>query len=140
MKWRSLPLAAVVLAVALVSAAHATVPTHSAMRPQTTDPTAIVTIRVKITDARIALSRSSTARGNYVRFVVRNVGTKIHNFTLGKQTARGSGGQPRFTQTVKPRRQKILLIYLDYRGKLPYYTNIKADLNKPGMKGIFTIL
>ncbi len=138
MKSRSLPLA-VVLAVAFVSAAHATVRTNSPASPQTTDPTEIVTVQVKITDARIALSPSSTPRGNYARFVVRNVGTRIHNFTLGKQTTRATGEQAGFTQTVKPRQQRILLIYLDYRGKLPYYTRIKSDLNKPGMRGIFTI-
>jgi hypothetical protein len=139
MKSRSLPLAAV-SAVAFVSVAHATVRTQSSASPQTTDPTGIVTIQVKITDARIALSPSSTPRGYYARFVVHNVGTRIHNFTLGKQTARVTAVHSGFTQTVKPRQRKILLIYLDYRGKLPYYTRIKADLDKPGMRGIFTIL
>jgi hypothetical protein len=139
MKSRSFPLAAA-LAVAFVPAARGTVGTHGPASPRTTGPTEIVTVDVKITDARIVLSPSSTPRGSYARFVVRNVGTKIHNFTLGRQTARVSGLQKGFTQTVKPRQQKILLIYLDYRGKLPYYSIIKADLNKPGMKGIFTIL
>jgi hypothetical protein len=36
---------------------------------------------------------------------------------------------------LKPRGQRILLLYLDYRGKLPYH----ADLSTSGAKGIFTI-
>ena len=66
---------------------------------------------------------------------MRNVGKTIHRFTIGKQAARRTAGQRGFSLTVKPRRQKILLLYLDYRGKLPYY----ADLNRSGAKGIFTI-
>jgi hypothetical protein len=66
---------------------------------------------------------------------VRNVGKTIHSFTIGKQTARRTAARRAFTLTVKPRRQQILLLYLDYRGKLPYY----ADLNRSGARGVFTI-
>jgi len=134
MKSRGFPLIAA-LALALVPAAHGTVRAPTSTNPQTTSPIEFVSIGVKITDARIVLSRSSAPRGHYGRFVVRNVGKTSHSFTLGKQTARRTAAQRGFTLTVKPRRQKILLLYFDYRGKLPYY----ADLNKPGAKGIFTI-
>jgi hypothetical protein len=123
------------LALALVPAADGTVGTPSSANPQTTGPVEFVSIDVTITDARIVLSRSSAPRGHYGRFVVRNIGKTIHSFTIGKQAARRTAAQRGFTLTVKPRRQKILLLYLDYRGRLPYY----ADLNRPGAKGIFTI-
>jgi hypothetical protein len=138
MKFRVVPLTAA-LALALVAAAHGTVRTPAPANPQTTDPIEFVSIDVKITDARIFLSPSSAPRGHYGRFVVRNVGKKIHSFTLGKQTSRGTGAHRGFTLTVKPRRQKILLLYLDYRGKLPYYANVRAGLSNSRATGIFRI-
>ena len=41
--------------------------------------------------------------------------------------------------TVKPGQKKILILFLDIRGKLPYYGGLPADNNKPGMKGVFLI-
>jgi hypothetical protein len=138
MKSRGFPLTAA-LAVAFVPAAHGTVRTPASGNPQTTEPIEFVSIDVKITDARIVLRPSSAPRGHFGRFVVRNVGNKIHSFTLGNQTTRGTGAQRGFTLTVKPHRQKILLLYLDYRGKLPYHANVRTGLNKSGANGIFTI-
>ena len=34
----------------------------------------------------------------------------------------------------------MFLLFLDYRGSLPYRSAVRADLNKPGMRGIFKIL
>jgi hypothetical protein len=34
----------------------------------------------------------------------------------------------------------VYLLFLDYRGELPYRSIVKADLKKPGMRGIFKIL
>ncbi len=133
MKSGSFPLAAA-LAVTLVPTALGSVRAPTSVSPRTTDPIEFVTIDVKITDARIAVSPSSAPRGNYARFLVRNAGKTIHTFTIGRRKIGTDGSRPGFTLTVKPRQQKILLLYLDYRGQLPYHTNIKAGLN-----GIFTI-
>jgi hypothetical protein len=138
MKSRAMPFAAL-LAAALVPAAQGTVRTSSGGQPQTTEPDVFVTIHVTITDARITLDRRSASRGDAARFVIRNVGTKLHGFRLGA-TKYGSGTQTGFSKTLKPREEKLILLFLDYRGRLPYYSYIKADLTKPGMKGIFRIL
>jgi hypothetical protein len=130
MKSRIVALAAV-FAVLLIPAAHG--------QPQTTIPDVFVTVHVTITDSRISLSRHSAGRGDEVRFAMRNAGTTTHNFTLGTQK-RQRGTQTGFSTTLKPKQQKLVLIYLDYRGLLPYHSIIKADLSKPGMKGIFKIL
>jgi hypothetical protein len=131
-KSRILTLAAI-SAVALVPAAHGA-------RPQTTIPNVFVTVHVTITDSRIILDRHSAGRGDEVRFVTRNAGTKVHNFTLGATTKRGAGIQTGFSSTLKPKEQKVILLFLDYRGPLPYRSLIKADVKKPGMRGIFRIL
>ena len=125
--------------MALVPAAHGTVRPQSSAHPETTDPPPVADIQVKITDTRISVNPSSAERGAYARFIVRNVGTKPHSFTLGT-AKRGTGSQTGFSRTVKPKAQKILLLYLDYRGRLPYYSSLPADRSKPGMKGTFTIL
>jgi len=126
------------LAVTLIPAAHATVRATSGT-PQTTAPDVFVNVRVTITDARISLDRRSASRGDEVRFVIRNIGTKPHNFTLGS-AKRGTGVQTGFSTTLKPKEQKITLLYLDYRGPITYRSTIKSDLRKPGMSGVFRIL
>jgi uncharacterized cupredoxin-like copper-binding protein len=126
MKSRIVALAAV-FAVLLIPAAHGT-----------TIPDVFVTVHVTITDSRISLSRHAAGRGDEVRFAMRNAGTTTHNFTLGNEK-RQQGSQTGFSTTLKPKQQKLVLLYMDYRGPLPYRSVIKADLSKPGMKGIFRI-
>jgi hypothetical protein len=137
MKSRGLPLTAA-LAVTFVPAALAAVGTPTSTSPRTTDPIDFVTIDVKITDVWIAVSPPRARRGNYARFVVRNTGKATHIFTIGKRTATATSLQRGFSLTVKSGHQKILLLYLDYRGKLPYHTSING-LNKASASGIFTI-
>lgn len=134
MKSRIFAIAAVA-AVALVPAAHGT----GNARPDTTIPDVFVTIHVTMTDSKISLDRRSAGRGDEVRFIVRNAGTKIHNFTFGGTQVRGTGRQTGFSTTLKPKQQKLDLLFLDYRGQVPYHSAIKADLKKPGMRGVFTI-
>jgi hypothetical protein len=123
---------AAICSAALIPAAHGA-------RPQTTVPDVFVTIHVTITDSKIALDRHSAGRGDEVRWAIRNIGKKIHTFTLG-HTKRQSGSQTGFSATLKPRQEKLFLLYLDYRGLLPYRSILSHDANKPGMKGIFKIL
>jgi hypothetical protein len=107
-------------------------------QPRTTAPSAFVNIRVTLTDTRIVLSRHSAPRGAYARFIIHNIGTKPHAFTLGK-ARRGVGSQSGFTRTLQPRARKILLLFLDYRGRIPYFGSLPSDLPKSAMKGTFTI-
>ena len=119
-------------AVALVPAAQ------SSAQPRTTAPPPVVSIKITITDSRIAISPKRAQRGAMGRFILLNVGTKPHTFTLGHER-RGTATQTGFTRSVKPGEQNVLLLFLDYRGKLPYFGSLPADRSKPGMKGIFTI-
>jgi hypothetical protein len=120
------------LVVALVPAAQA----HA--RPQTTAPNVFFNIHVTLTNARIIVDKHRAPRGTYARFVIRNVGTRPLNFTLGR-AKRGTGAQSGFSRTLKPRQRQILLLFLDYRGTIPYSSSLPADRAKPGMKGVFTI-
>ena len=109
-------------------------------RPNTTVPDVFLPVHVTVTDSRISLDRKSAHRGDEVRFTIRNAGTKTHNFTLGTNTKRGIGSQVGFSTTLKPKQEKVFLLFLDYRGSLPYRSIVKADLKRPGMRGIFKIL
>ena len=136
---------AAVSAVALVPAAHG-----KADRPLTTAPNVFVEIHVTITDERISLSRHRANRGDMGRFVVLNAGKEPHTFAIGHSThgtgqnAQGQGKsqygkQSGFSATLKPKEQRTYLLFLDFRGPVPYSSTSAADRGKPGMKGIFTI-
>jgi len=114
--------------------------TGGATRPSTTIPEAFVPVRVTVTDTRISLTRKSASRGDEVRFTIRNAGTKVHSFTLGTGAKAGTGRQVGFSTKLKPKEEKVFLLFLDYRGSLPYRSVIKEDLKKPGMRGVFKIL
>jgi hypothetical protein len=106
---------------------------QSSARPRTTAPPPVVDVRVTITDAAIRMSPKLAYRGDFARFILVNTGKKAHTFTFGG-AKRGAGVQTGFTQPLKPRQQKILLLFLDYRGRIAYYDRVN-----PAAKGIFTI-
>jgi hypothetical protein len=123
---------AAVLAVTLAFAAQ------SSARQLTTGPPPVVTVKVTITDSAIRMSPKRGQRGAFGRFILLNRGSKPHTFTLGTGNA-GRGAQTGFTKALRPGEQSILLLFLDFRGTLPYAGTLPADRSKPGMKGTFTI-
>jgi hypothetical protein len=127
---------ALLSAMAAVPAAQGSVRTQSG--PSTTAPNVFVNIQATISDTRITLKPRKANRGDEARFIIRNVGTKPHSFTLGS-SARGTGEQTGFSRTLKPRTQTTLLLFLDFRGPVPYRSVLPHDRGLPGMKGIFTI-
>ena len=125
-----------ILALAMLCAAA--VASAAGARPSTTEPGQIVNVHVIITDARMVVTPKSSPRGTYGRFIVLNNGSKPHNFTIGSQ-ARGTGVATGFSYTLRPRTQRVVLLFLDYRGQLPYFNKLKADRAKPAMRGVFRI-
>jgi hypothetical protein len=107
-------------------------------RPDTTVPTTVVSIHVTITDSRITLDRQSAPRGVEGRFVIDNVGTRSHNFTLDIG-ATGAGATPLLTRTLAPHRQAVVPLFLDYRATVQYLNRLPADRGKPGMRGVFVV-
>ena len=119
-------------ALALIPAAQ------SAIQPRTTAPPQVITIKIMITDTAIRMSPRSAPRGDMGRFILVNAGKKRHTFALGHER-RQTGTQTGFTKTLAPGQQSILLLYLDYRGTMPYLGTLPADRVKPAMKGTFKI-
>ncbi len=111
---------------------------HAALGPSTTAPPPVFDIRVTITDSAVLMRPKLGYRGDYARFSIFNNGQEPHTLTFGHHK-KGTGVQTGFTAALKPKQQKILLLFLDYRGKVPYYGALPADRTKPGMKGSFTI-
>lgn len=132
------------LGVVLVAVFAATATSQAQLRSshrvaRTTAPDSYVNIHVTMTDTKFTLSRHSGPAGSDARFILRDVGKKPHAFQLGTAKA-GIGFQSGFNTTVKPGQQKILILYLDYRGaKVPYFGSMPSDRHKAGMKGIFTV-
>ena len=132
MKSRLFALAAV-SAVALVPAAQ------SAHQPQTTAPPPVSNIKVTITDTGVTISPKLAQRGSMGRFILVNRGKKPHTFVLGHER-RGTGVQTGFKKALKPSEQSVLILFLDFRGAIPYHSPLPADKTKPRMQGIFRIV
>jgi hypothetical protein len=99
---------------------------------QTTAPPPTVNVKVTITDSRVGVSPKSGARGGLARFIIVNLGSKPYTFKLG---ARGAG-QIGFARLLRPKEQKVLLVFLDYRSKVAYSV---VGESVPGARGFFTI-
>ena len=111
---------------------------QSSVQPRTTAPPPVIDVRVTITDTAIRMAPKQGYRGDLARFIVLNVGKKPHTLTFGGQK-RGAGVQTGFKAALKPGQQKILILFLDYRGKVKYYASLPADRTIAAMKGVFTI-
>lgn len=120
---------AMLAALSFVAAAQA--------RPLTTKPRLVLDIHVRITDTHIVLDRHSAPRGVEARFVIKNAGTKAHNFTL--KGPKAPSGRQGFSRTLKPGQQESVRIFLDLRARETYFGGLPADRSKPGMRGFFVI-
>ena len=90
-------------------------------RSHTTNAPAIFTVKVTITDSSLALRPNHAARGSTVTFILTNRGRKTHTFQIG-DVKRGPGYGQGFAHTLKPDQQFTVVMYLDYRGVLKYYS------------------
>lgn len=111
---------------------------QSLAKPATTAPPPVVDVKVTMTDSRFGLSPVKARRGSLARFIFVNLGKKPHSFKLGNER-RGTGSQTGFTTVVPAGAQRVHIIFLDYRGKLPYSPALASDRTKSGMHGNFTI-
>jgi hypothetical protein len=124
---------AAVSAVALVPAAQ------GVAQPQTTAPPEVITVRVNMTDTAFGVSPKTVPRGDIARFILVNRGKKAHTFALG-HTKHASGTQTGFTRTLTPGQQAVLILFMDYRGALPYRGTLPADRNRTAMQGTLRII
>jgi uncharacterized membrane protein len=87
--------------------------------PQTTNAPAILIVKVTITDKSITVRPNTAPRGTSATFVLTNRGTKTQKWVLGS-TTRGVGQKIGFASVLAPDQQKNVVMFLDYRGLLPY--------------------
>ena len=107
-------------------------------RGLTTRPTLILDIRVTINDERIVVDPRRAPRGVEARFIIKNEGSKRHNFTLsGKKGP--AGVREGASETLEPGRTKTVQLVLAFRARIPYFGGLEADRDKAGMRGVFVI-
>jgi len=104
-------------------------------RPQTTNAPAILTVKVTITDHSVTVKPRSAARGTNCIFVLTNRSKKVKRWVLGS-IKRGKGKKIGFASTLKPDQQKTIVMFLDYRGSLPYSS---SSAGTRAVKGSFRI-
>jgi hypothetical protein len=100
-------------------------------RSHTTNQPAIFTVKVTITDTRIAMSPTHAARGSTVTFILTNRGKKTHTFQIG-DVKRGAGYGQGFRQTLRPNQQFTKVMYLDYRGVMKFFTRSGTVVSASG--------
>jgi hypothetical protein len=105
-------------------------------RHQTTNSPAILTIKVTITDRSVTVKPGSAARGTNAIFILTNRGKTTQKWILGNAT-RGVGKKIGFASILAPDQQKSVVMFLDYRGALPYSTTQLGG--KTVLKGSFRI-
>jgi hypothetical protein len=101
----------------------------------TTNVPAIFTVKVTITDNRIAMSPNHAVRGSTITFVMTNRGKKTHTFVIG-DVKRGTGLGQGFKQVLRPNQQFSKVMFLDYRGKMKFYSRYGSTVVA---RGTFTI-
>jgi hypothetical protein len=130
-RWSLFALASVAIGAAVVVA-------QGSAMSRTTAPPVVIPIKVTISDTAISMSPKVGERGAVARFILVNHGTKPHTFRFG-HTKYGTGTQSGFVRTLKPHEQSILVLFLDYRGAIPWAGTMPTDRGNPRMKGTFRI-
>jgi hypothetical protein len=91
-------------------------------RARTTNAPAIFTVKVTLTDSKIAMTPNHAARGSTVTFILTNRGKKKHIFVFGD--AKRHVGTQGFARTLAPSQQSRVVMYLDFRGVLKYSLSV----------------
>jgi hypothetical protein len=105
--------------IAIVALTSLVVAAPGFARPQTTNAPAILIVKVTITDKSITVRPNAAPRGTSATFILTNRGSKTQKWILGS-TARGAGHTIGFASVLAPDQQKNVVMFLDYRGLLPY--------------------
>jgi hypothetical protein len=107
-------------------------------RPQTTNAPQMLTIKVILTDTGVTMRPNVVARGSTAVFVVSNRGTKPQTMLLG-DVKRGDGKKIGFSSKLGPNEQKTFVMFLDYRGLLPFASTGAHGGSKLTVRGTFRI-
>ena len=129
------PMATRVITVVVACLLSLSFAASASARPQTTNAPAIVTIRVTVTDNAIIMKPKSAVRGSTAIFLFSNHTTKPHTLVIG-DTGRGVGKTIGFATKLVPNGQQRVVMFLDYRGSLPYFSR---NSPKSSFKGVFRI-
>ena len=128
------PRASAALAASVVSLV---MPAAGIAQPQTTNSPELVTIRVTVTDKSITMQPKIAARGSTAIFLFANHTTKAHTLVIG-DTQRGAGKKIGFLTRIPPNGQQRVVMFLDYRGTLPYGSVTVPK--KASFRGFFKIV
>jgi hypothetical protein len=109
----------ILMALACAASACAAALAVAGSAAATTNVPAIFTVKVTITDQRIAMSPSHAVRGSTITFILTNRGKKTRTFVIG-DAKRGNGRGQGFSQTLRPNQQFTKVMFLDYRGVMPF--------------------
>jgi hypothetical protein len=93
----------------------------------TTNVPAIFTVKVTIKDKAIQMIPNHAVRGSTITFILTNRGKQTHTFVIG-DPKRGIGHGQGFKQTLKPNQQFTKVMFLDYRGTMPFTTQVGSKV------------
>ena len=103
----------------------------------TTNAPAFLIVKVTITDTSVTVRPNAAPRGTNATFILTNRGKTTKKWVLGNAT-RGAGKKIGFASVLAPDQQKSIVMFLDYRGPLPYSASQLSGA-KTVLKGSFRI-
>ena len=77
-----------------------------------------------MTNTKFVLSTHAAPRGADARFVIHNVGNKTQHLRGRQGESRHGQVADRLQRDGQARQKKILILFLDIRGKIPYYSGL----------------
>jgi hypothetical protein len=101
----------------------------------TTNVPAIFTVKVTIKDRSMAMTPNHAVRGSTITFILTNRGSKTRTFVIG-DPKRGAGHGQGFQQVLRPNQQFTKVMFLDYRGLMPFTTKAGSTVVS---RGVFRI-
>lgn len=130
--WRSTAVASVIAAAVAVGGREHSLPGTTVVSiavaeaaPRAAGP---ITVKVVAREFSYTLSRRSVPRGATVRFAVRNAGSQVHNFVIGKVR----------TRLLAPGRSQTITVRFPKAGAFSFLCSVPGHA-KAGMKGLFGV-
>jgi hypothetical protein len=105
---------------------------------QTTSPGVNVKVYITLTGSKVIVTPKVAPRGSDALLIVHNVSRNPQRLAFDYKELAG-GVHTGFNRVFKPGERQILVLFLDYRAALPYYSGPSFAGSNAASRGIFLV-